>query len=364
MICKKCSQRIPEFSVFCNHCGARQTPKPQNVKSRGNGQGTVYKLDNGKWIARVTLGYFYEDGKRKRKTRSHTFVKKSDAIQALTTLKLETDKPKDINLHDLYEAYIGGKDYNSLSKSQQDKLGYAWKRLSPLEFRGISSITVADIENTISTAVNTYYPARDMKVMLSHLYDLAIKREIVSINKTDYVELPADVPKAKRECWTKEEVDTMWQDYEGHPFTGYILIMCYAGLRYGEVSTILLENIHLDEGYMIGGIKTEAGIDREIPIHNRIKPVIEALAYHRKKKLMEMNEDNFYTSYWQMVSRTGIRPLPPQTCRHYYFSSLTAAGVQSGIIAETGGHASFVTTMKNYVRIPLEDKIKAVNSIE
>lgn len=139
--------------------------------------------------------------------------------------------------------------------------------------------------------------------------------------------------------------------------------MCYAGLRYGELSTILLENIHLDEDYMIGGIKTEAGIDREIPIHTRMKPVITALMTGKKAKLLEMNEDNFYDQYWDTIHRTGLRELPPHTCRHYFFSRMTAQGVQGGIIAEVGGHANYLTTLKNYVRVPLKDKLKAVNSI-
>lgn len=290
-------------------------------------------------------------------------MKKSDAVAALPGLKEHREKVRDITLHDLYDLYTSGKDYEKVSASQQQKMGYAWSRLAPLEFRGITTLTVDDLQTTIDNAVSTYYPARDMKVCLSHLYKIAIRKELVQYNKTEYIELP-DTPKAKRECWTKEEITAMWQDFQTNPFTGYVLIMCYAGLRYGEVSTILLENIHLDENYMIGGIKTEAGINREIPIHAKIKPIVQTFMGQRKTKLLEMNEDNFYEAYWAMVARTGIRELPPQTCRHFYFSSMTAAGVQGGIIAEAGGHASFLTTMKNYVRIPLADKLKAVNAIE
>ena len=351
-------------SVYCNYCGTKQEVNPHRPKQRGNGQGTVYKLPNGRYRAVVTLAYYMgADGTQKRKIRSKEFLKKSDAIAYLPTLKQAAEKPIDYTLHDLYSDYIASKAYESLSKSQHDKLFYAWKRLSPLEFRGISTLTVADIEDTIEQATSTYYPARDMKVLLSHLYQIAIKREVVTANKTDYVELP-DAPKAKRECWTRDEVNAMWDDYKDHPFTAYPLIMCYTGMRYGELSTQLLENIHLDDNYMIGGIKTDAGIDREIPIHRRIRPLLEAIVPQRKTRLLEMNEDNFYAAYWQMIDRTGIRHLPPHTCRHYYFTALTAAGVQAGLIAETGGHASYVTTMRNYVRVSVEDKIRAVNELE
>lgn len=366
IICKKCAAELPDDALFCLRCGASQAPRKRTPRRRGNGEGTVYKLPSGKYRAMVTLNYYIDaNGALKRNTATGTFVKKADAVAALVHLKEQgaARKPKDLTLRELYDQYTSGKEYARLSRSQQDKLHYAWRRFKPLEFRGITTLTVDDIQTTIDNAVSTYYPARDMKVCLSHLYQLAIRKELVSYNKTEYIDLP-EAPKAKRECWTKDEVNAMWKDYESNPFTGYMLIMCYAGLRYGEVSTILLENIHLEQDYMIGGIKTEAGIDREIPIHSRIKPIIETFMSERKVKLMEMKEDRFYESYWAMVARTGIRELPPQTCRHYYFSSMTAAGVQGGVIAETGGHASFLTTMKNYVRIPLADKLKAVNTIE
>lgn len=364
MICIKCKQEIPEGSAFCNHCGASQTKTPRAVKKRGNGQGTVFKTKNGKWLAMQVLGWWTdEDGKRHKRTVSKVFAKRSDAINALPSLKQTVTRYNDMNLHELHEAYLKSRDYDSLSDSQKDKLSYAWKRWSLYEFTDITTLTVSDIESEIERQTTSYYPARDMKTLLSHLYKLAIKREIVKYNKTDYVDIPYETPTAKRDCWTQEEVDALWKDYETHPFTGYLLIMCYAGLRYGELSSILLENIYLDKNYMVGGIKSEAGINREIPIHSRIKPIIEKIIPERKKKLLEMNEDNFYASYWSVIQRTGLRELPPHTCRHYFFSRLTSAGVQGGLIAEIGGHANYLTTLKNYVRTPLEDKLKGVNMI-
>ena len=363
MICKKCKAEIPDASNFCCICGVKLTVSARSTKKRGNGQGTVIKLPNGKYKAIVTLGYYLENGQMHRRIATKTCVKKTDAFAAIPELKKQSIKPDDMTLHELYDAYISGKDYNAISKSQQDKLGYAWNRLKDIEFRHITTLTVDDLQSVVDKETSTYYPARDMKVMLSHLYNIAIRKEIIHTNKSEYIDLP-DAPKAKRNCWTLSEVASLWKDYDSNPFTGYILVMCYAGLRFGELAKIELENIHLDENYMIGGIKTDAGTDREIPIHRKIKPIIEQLMKGKKKRLLEMNEDNFYAKYWDVIKRTGARELPPHTCRHFYFTSMTAAGVQGGIIAETGGHANYSTTMKNYVRIPLADKINAVNQIE
>lgn len=363
MPCRKCERELPDSAAFCPYCGKRTTPVPRKSRQKPNGTGTVYPR-NGKWVASHVVGWYRtEEGVLRKKTINRTFVKKSDAINALPTLKAAYKPVKPKTLYELYQEYMKTKDYENLSKSQRQKMGYAWVRWEPMGVISIADLTVSAIEDQIIEKTKSYYPAHDMKVLLSHLYKLAIKQEIVSHNKTEDIDLPYDAPKAKRECWTKAEIDALWDDYKSHPFTGYLLIMCYSGLRLGELSTIRLENIHLDENYMIGGIKTEAGIDREIPISAKIKPVIQTLMKGRKVKLLEMGENQFYEAYWATVERAGLRHLPPHTCRHYFFSRMTAAGVQGGIIAEVGGHANYLTTLKNYVRIPLKDKLAAVDKV-
>ena len=367
MLCSNCNRDIPEDALYCCYCG-RLTPAGKRESSkkrpprRGNGAGSISKRPSGKYQVTVTLGWYMKDGKKTRRTLTRSYDKKTDAILAVSALKGAAPSPRE-TLYDLWEQYKAGKTYQALSTSQKDKLGYAWKRLKPIELRPIAELTVDDLQRVIDEATDTYYPARDMKVVLSHLYELAAKREIVANNKTEYIDLP-DAPKAKRETWTDEDIDAFWADYRaGNFFTGYILIMCYCGLRYGELATIRIENIYLSERYMIGGIKTEAGIDRVIPIAAAVLPIIELLCNTRRDTLIGMGHNQFYDAYWETIDRLGLRHLPPQTARHYYFTSLTAAGIQAGIITETGGHASYMTTMKNYVRIPLSDKLAAVDRI-
>lgn len=367
MLCDYCSREIPSDALYCCYCGrltaaGRLGHSGKGKSHRGNGTGSVYKRPDGKYQVTVTLGWYIQDGVKKRRTVTRTFVKKADAVNAAATLKGQKPSSRE-TLRELWEQYTSSRPYQALSASQRDKLGYAWKRLRPLELRPIAELTIDDLQQTVDAATDTYYPARDMKVVLSHLYELAVKREIVQSNKADYIDLP-DAPKARRETWTDEDIDAMWRDYNaGNFFTGYILIMCYCGLRYGELATVRIENINLEERYMIGGIKTEAGTDRVIPIAAAVLPILRVLCQAGRDTLISMGHNQFYDAYWQTIERIGLRKLPPQTGRHYYFTSLTAAGVQAGIITETGGHASYLTTMKNYVRIPLGDKLAAVDRI-
>ena len=50
-------------------------------------------------------------------------------------------------------------------------------------------------------------------------------------------------------------------------------MLIYTGLRIGELFSLRRENVHLKEGYLVGGSKTKAGKNRTVPI------LPEALSY-------------------------------------------------------------------------------------
>ena len=140
--------------------------------------------------------------------------------------------------------------------------------------------------------------------------------------------------------------------------------MIYAGLRPGELRGLQIENINLKEQYMTGGIKTDAGRNRTIPIADRIVPVLAKLISERTSgKLVTMSEDRFYASYWDTIERLQVTRLQPYSCRHTYFTRLAEADVQPGVITAAGGHESYSTTM-NYTHVRLEKLLDAVNKID
>ena len=85
MICRKCKADVPD-GPYCLRCGAKQAAAARNTKSRGNGQGSVYRLPNGKYKAIRVQMYLDETGKSRRRTVSRTFARKKDAVDALPLL--------------------------------------------------------------------------------------------------------------------------------------------------------------------------------------------------------------------------------------------------------------------------------------
>ena len=60
MICRKCKKEAPD-GAFCIFCGTKQEKARGGPKKRGNGQGSVFKLKNGKYRAEQVLGYYPDE---------------------------------------------------------------------------------------------------------------------------------------------------------------------------------------------------------------------------------------------------------------------------------------------------------------
>lgn len=368
---KRCQKAInPDFK-YCSYCGADQTRKRRT--RRANGEGCIYTLPNGKYKLDCVIGYDVDDtGKLIPQRVTGTFPTRKAALEALPLLKerkraqlaqpTQSRKYQMLTLAAAWDIFESSRAYEALSRSQKEKLQIARRRVEPLAARRMVDLLLDDMQDLIDTTVSTYYPAKDMRTVFSHCYKIAIKRDIVPYNKASYLELPM-LHEEARQPFTHDDLSAFLRDWQcGHHFTGYILIMCYAGLRPGELMAQQIENIHLDEQYMIGGIKTAAGTNRTIPLPDVLMPVMEYLVKNRKRKLLEMNKDTFYQRYWETIERLAVSHLSPYSCRHTYMTELARAGVQPGIITAAGGHTDYQTTLR-YTHIPISDMVAAANKI-
>lgn len=363
MKCIKCNKTIADDSVYCQYCGKKQEKPARKVKQRGNGQGTVYKLPSGKWRAEITLFYKVDGDKilqRKRKTKSG-FKTKKEALAYLPILKNEKEQ-KEITVAEIYDIWSKS-HFQRIGKSKQSSYRTAYKKIEPLYYRKISSIKLSDMQEIVDNIKGGFYPKHDVKVLLNQLFKYAMIEDYCTKNYAQFIKLPP-LEKSKKDAFTRSEIATLWWDYrKGNKFTGYILIMIYTGMRYGEISTILKENINLEKRYMIGGIKTEAGKNREILIPKKIYKIVEEKYNQNKTKLLEMSEEDFYTNFNDTIKRLGLRPvLSPHCCRHTCATLMAQAGVHPSIIKEIMGHKNYSTTL-GYTHISLKSKLDAANKI-
>jgi integrase len=121
-----------------------------------------------------------------------------------------------------------------------------------------------------------------IKSMFNLMLDYALEYEIVDRNYARTFDISDEVIKDIESCkrshisFTDEEIDKLWAALGQVDYVDAVLIQCYSGWRPQELGLIELNNVKLDERIMIGGMKTDAGTERVVPIHSKILPLVEA----------------------------------------------------------------------------------------
>ncbi|MFR4440002.1 MAG: integrase, partial [Hungatella sp.] len=115
-----------------------------------------------------------------------------------------------------------------------------------------------------------------IKSMFNLMFDYALEHEIVERNYartfdvSDEIIKEIDSVKRNHFPFNDSEQKILWENVDRVKYVDWILIQCYMGWRPQELATLRLDDVNLTERYIRGGMKTEAGIQRIVPIHSRI----------------------------------------------------------------------------------------------
>lgn len=140
-------------------------------------------------------------------------------------------------------------------------------------------------------------------------------------------------------------------------------------MRPGELFQIQLDNVHLKERYMIGGIKTEAGKDRIIPIAECIYPFVQelyAMAHFKQSKTLIVPRyvgKYFYDPLALLCERIGISKHRPHDGRHTFITWCSRFGVPEHLTKAIVGHAQKDITNSVYVHRSVSQLIDVVNRL-
>lgn len=370
MLCIKCSKAIPNGSAFCNHCGAHQKPaEPAHRRSkrrRGNGEGSVYKR-GAYWQIEIVMGYD-GSGKPIRRTRSG-FRTKKEALEYIPALKGQKpdEKSRARTLRYYYNSWEKS-DLPKLSKSKQTAYRIAWKKLESVCDLPLSMLTIVRLRDAVAEEAPTFYPARDMKSLLSKLLSLAVADGQISVNMAEYITLPA-LDESERTPWSDDELRTIWTAYdEEDVIAAYLLLMIYTGMMPGELVKCTRRMIHLSERQIVGaGLKTNVRKQTPIVIADLVVPVLERILTYTPdeddQRILYTDRTSFYDAYHAFTKAHGIRDLPMYSCRHTTATAL-AVGTDAApsIIQKIMRHAKFTTTQR-YIHPDASDALSGVNKL-
>lgn len=296
---------------------------------RGNGEGSVVKVGK-TWKAIITIGW--KDATHPIRHTKNGFKTAQSARQYIYAYKRgEVIKRSSKTLRYYWELYESSA-MRSLSSSKQTHFRTVWHRIEELGDIEVAMLDVRSVQEIVNRY--SYYPARDIKTLLSHIYKLAIADNEVEKNLSSSISLP-ELHEEETVPFTADEVERMWADYETHPEVGIALLMCYTGLMPGEVSKIKRDHIDFDSQTITGvGVKTDRRRSAAVVVPDRIMPVLRSLLEHGKNGgIMPYKMDTYRERFKEMVKRIGADSrCTPYSCRHT-FATLMSSEVTAPVLA-------------------------------
>ena len=379
--CIKCHNDIDDDSVFCKHCGKKQTQTPQKkYRKRANGTGTVYKLSGRRRRPYVAAVSSARGGQTLKTTIIGYYKTSTEAYKALDSI------PKNILLDNydmtLEDAFHFWKSthYENISKSAQDGYDSAWKRLSMFANIKLRDFNTSYIQIVIDETAESGARATcdKIRMLASQLCKFGMKIDLLNKNYAQLVEMPK-AQKKKKKIFVSAEIKLI-EGCEGEKAADITIVLLYSGMRINELFSIERTSVFLDKNYMIGGEKTEAGINRIIPIHPRIKPIIEKWYAENNFYLVtnsiggKIDASNFRDrEFYPLLERLKIIPpkkieskrrLTPKATRSTFISTMVKKNVPSEILQKIVGHEQYETTINSYTEFTENDINLLFNTVE
>ena len=321
-----------------------------------NGYGSVYKLTGKRrkpYIAMTSHG-IDDDGKIIRKPLGYYETKK-EALNALAMYNNDPSvfDPQTVTFGEVVEKYIAFcNEHKPLSKT----VVTAINKFKHIYGKKMTLVKTPILQEFIDKAT----PAMGhlMKASLHGFYKFAIAHEFVT---ADYGQLltTKSIPKSTmHKPFSPEEIHILWQNTE-YEVVKVALILIYTGMRVQEL--FILKNSNVFDTHIITGVKTKAGIDRTIPLHHAIIPLMKSIQHEGEYFYPVRPEVVRYR--WKVCSIPCISKHLPHDTRHTCETMLNNLNVNKRTIQLIVGHAGKDVDDNVYTHKTLDQLIEAINKL-
>ena len=184
MICIKCKKEVPD-GAFCCRCGAEQERKSRKALRRGNGKGTVYRLQGRRsrpWVAaknKIIIGYY---------------GKKSEALDALERLSgKDLTERYNMTFAEVFEDWKA-EHYREIGEHGIESYDGAYKIFAPLYERKFRELRTADFQAVIDPYMKkSHSTVSKYKQLITQMSEWAMREEICTTNFARFVKLPENI---------------------------------------------------------------------------------------------------------------------------------------------------------------------------
>lgn len=366
MVCIKCHETIPESALYCPVCGKKQGISGRShQQKRAHGTGTVSIDDRyrNRYIAHAPVG---ADGRTRKYLGAFPDAESADKA-IIDYIRRGSPDLYNATVNDVYEKW-SETHFTRISEKSADSYRSVWKHFAPIAGMKMSSVKAVHLQSIVNSHSGNGV-ARCIKALANYLCKFAMENDIIDKNYAEFVKLPKS-EKTEKTIFTAKQITELWR-YSGDRNVQAILVMIYMGFRIGEITALTADDVHLEEGYITGGVKTNAGKNRIVPFPPNIpeiKGFVEKWLSDRGAdgRLFPMTEHTFRSKvFYATLIKLGLldahidrkravifhteHHLTPHSTRHTFATLSAAAGMQPERLQKIIGHASYHTTADYYV---------------
>ena len=338
---------------------------------RANGAGSIKKLSGNRrnpYMVLITTGYeFNEITLIKKQIQTPLGYYPTEEL-AKKALDKYNENPYDIDVEkvtflDVYTEW-SKRYYNDLNNRSTERSNVAaFKHSKPLHDMIFKAITITNMKDTINSAIVGPATKGRMKSLYNLMFDYAVESEIINVNTARNFTMKGLLKQIEKERkikkpFSEEDEKTLW-DNQDYGFAKMVLIGIYSGWRPQELAILKRSNIDLANGTMIGGIKTDAGTDRVVPIHPKIEEFVkhyyklsEGLEYlfndFEGQQGTNMTYDKYRGRFKKVMSRCQLKDYTPHCTRHTFITKAKNSNIDEYALKLIVGHETSDITEKVY----------------
>lgn len=257
---------------------------------------------------------------------------------------------------DKFKAEFGHK---GKKKSMEYSMCAAYKNCAELHDKEFISLTKSDLQAVIDNCTLKHASLELILTLYHQMYNYAVANDICDKDYSLYVSIGRKDDDEHGIPFTDADLKLLWQ-HQNDETVEMILIMCYSGFRISAYKDL---HIDLRQKYFKGGIKTEAGKDRTVPIHSGIYGLVKR-RIRRDGSIMKNSTNQFRESMYKALNAIGIKRHTPHDCRHTFSKLCEDYGVNENDRKRMLGHAFQDITNRIYGHRELEDLRTEIEKIK
>ena len=303
ILCVECELQVSDKALSCPHCGypmkigakSKQHRKSNKRRRLPNGFGQISEIKNrnlrNPFRAMVSVGKTSNGKPICKLLKPESFFSTyNDAYAALAEYnKNPYDLEPSITASELYEKWTE-EHFKTLKQNASARaVDIAWTYCSAVYSMRVIDIRARHVKSCMERGISTVKgkeqtPNANMKnkikTLFNQMLDYAVEYELVDRNYSRSFKLTDDVIEEIKTVnkihipFTDEEMSLLWENLAWKRHIDMILVQCYSGWRPQELGLIELKDVNLEDWTFMGGLKTESGFDRIVPIHSKIQPLV------------------------------------------------------------------------------------------